>query len=109
MKRLAAFILAAALVVPSAGCGYKLVRKGQLNETYYDRIKDRVSDERGLEWVEPVEVRIINRTQVAYDFGITGTPTTEIAGVRYVGVTPSERADPPGIRLIIEAALGQSE
>lgn len=52
---------------------------------------------------------IIQRSQTAYDFGITGTPTSEIAGVRYVGVVPYDRTDPPGIRLILEAALGQTE
>lgn len=50
---------------------------------------------------------IIQRTQTAYDFGVTGTPTVEVAGVRYVGVTPYERTDPPGMRLILEAALNQ--
>lgn len=51
---------------------------------------------------------IIEKSQTAYEFGITGTPTVEIAGVRYQGVTPYEREDPPGIRLILEAALLQA-
>lgn len=52
---------------------------------------------------------IMDRSQTAYDFGITGTPTSEINGVRYVGVVPYVRAEPPGIQLILEQALSQSQ
>ena len=51
---------------------------------------------------------IINRSQSAYDFGITGTPTSEIAGVRYPGVLPFDREDPPGIKQLLDAALEEA-
>jgi len=48
---------------------------------------------------------IIQRSQAAYEFGITGTPTSEIDGVRYAGVVPFDRDDPPGIKQLLDAAL----
>ena len=49
---------------------------------------------------------ILEDTNRALDFGITGTPTTEIAGVRHVGVLPYETDGAQvGIRELLEAAL----
>lgn len=61
LKRIAAFAVGAFLL---AGCSYQLVRHGQLNQPYFETIKARVSAERGLNWVEPVKVEIINRERV---------------------------------------------
>jgi len=60
-KRLAVSAIWAILL---AGCGYQLVRHGELNQPYFEAIKQRVSAERGLNWVEPVKVEIINRERV---------------------------------------------
>ncbi len=51
---------------------------------------------------------IIQRSQTAYEFGITGTPTSEIGGVRYAGVVPFDREEPPGIKQLLDAALEKS-
>jgi protein-disulfide isomerase len=49
---------------------------------------------------------ILERTNQALDFGITGTPTTEISGERYVGVLPYEtEGEQVGVRQLLEAAL----
>lgn len=48
---------------------------------------------------------IIDRSQTAYEFGVTGTPTTEIAGVRYAGVLPYDSDEPVGIKQLLDAAL----
>ena len=53
---------------------------------------------------------ILERTNQALDFGITGTPTTEILGQRHVGVLPYEQqGDQIGVKELIEAALAASE
>jgi protein-disulfide isomerase len=49
---------------------------------------------------------IIERSQTAYEFGITGTPTSEINGVRYPGVVPFDsESDPVGIKQLLDAAF----
>lgn len=53
---------------------------------------------------------IIDRSSVAFDFGITGTPTTDIAGERHVGVIQFEPNDgSDGIKAFLEAALSDSQ
>lgn len=54
------------------------------------------------------EQSIIQRSQAAFDFGITGTPTSIIGGERYVGVIPYEtnlETGQTGIKEIIEQAI----
>ncbi|MDX1410340.1 MAG: thioredoxin domain-containing protein, partial [Saprospiraceae bacterium] len=49
---------------------------------------------------------IISRSQRAFDFGITGTPTTEINGQRYSGVIEFAPDDgSSGLRTYLETAL----
>ncbi|HUF37892.1 MAG TPA: thioredoxin domain-containing protein [Anaerolineales bacterium] len=49
---------------------------------------------------------ILERSNRALDFGITGTPTTEINGARHVGVLPYEQeGEQVGVKELIEAAL----
>lgn len=49
---------------------------------------------------------ILERTNRALDFGITGTPTTEINGQRHVGVLPYEtEGEQVGVRQLLEEAL----
>ncbi len=62
MKVIAAVALAIALL--SAGCSYKLVRKGKLNRPLAKEIKQKVSERRGLEFKEPVEAQVIPRSEV---------------------------------------------
>lgn len=52
---------------------------------------------------------IISRSQTAFEFGITATPTIEISGERNVGVPPYDSDDPalPGIKQILEEALSE--
>ena len=52
---------------------------------------------------------IIQKSQLAFDVGVTGTPTTEVNGVRYVGVLSYESQDQIGIRQILETALQEVE
>jgi protein-disulfide isomerase len=53
---------------------------------------------------------IIESTNRALDFGITGTPTTEIGGQRHVGVLPYEtQGDQVGVMELIETALAAND
>lgn len=53
---------------------------------------------------------ILERTNLALDFGITGTPTTEINGERHVGVLPFEQqGEQVGVSELIETALAENQ
>lgn len=51
--------------------------------------------------------RLREQSQMAYNFGIRGTPTLEVNGARYEGVHPFESSDPavPGLKAILDQAL----
>jgi len=52
---------------------------------------------------------ILRKSQLAFEVGVTGTPTTEVNGERHVGVLPYETQDQPGMRQILETALQEVE
>jgi len=52
---------------------------------------------------------IIQQSQLAFEVGVTGTPTSEVNGVRHVGVLPYESQDEIGMRQILETALQEVE
>ncbi len=53
---------------------------------------------------------IVDRSQVAYDFGITGTPTLEINGERQVGVFPyvGETPNQLSVKALLDIALQEA-
>lgn len=52
---------------------------------------------------------IVERSQTAFEFGITGTPTSEVNGERHVGMIPFEYEDASadGMKQILENALAE--
>ncbi len=55
--------------------------------------------------------RVLDLSDAARQFGVTGTPTLEIAGMRYRGVRPYVSDDPQviGVKAIIDNALSGEE
>jgi protein-disulfide isomerase len=51
------------------------------------------------------EQRLVQQSQFAFDVGVNATPTTEINGVRHVGVIPFEGAGEPGMKQFLEEAF----
>jgi len=54
---------------------------------------------------------LYRQSQVAFNFGVRGTPTFEVSGQRYEGVHPFESSDPavPGMKQILDEALKEAQ
>ena len=54
-----------ALILIAPACSYMLVKHGQVNTTIINDIEERVSSNRGLPFLKPVEIEVVSRKQAS--------------------------------------------